>query len=109
MVPHSRGELGWRAILALVAIAIGRGRLDVSEAADLIAAETGMDHETARLQAVHVAAQPAAALTFVAGAVAAGAAVSRIARDSSDQAAHAAVLAAGPLPGFLINRLGYTP
>jgi hypothetical protein len=109
VVPHSRGELGWRAILALVAIAIGRGRLDVSEAADLIAAETGMDHETARLQAVHVAAQPAAALTFVAGAVAAGAAVSRIARDSSDQAAHAAVLAAGPLPGFLINRLGYTP
>lgn len=109
VVRRSRRELGWRAILALVAIAIRRGRLDVSGAADLIAAETGMDLDTARLQAVHVAAQPAAALTFVAGAVAAGAAVTRIARDSSDQAARAAVLAAGPLPGFLINRLGYTP
>lgn len=106
---RSRRELGWRAILALVAIGIGRGRLDVSEAAGLIAAETGMDLETARLQAVHVAAQPAAALTFAAGAVATGGAVTRIARDSSDQAARAAVLAAGPLPGFLINRLGYTP
>jgi len=105
---RSRRELGWRAILALVAIGIGRGRLDVSEAAGLIAAETGMDLETARLQAVHVAAQPAAALTFVAGAVAVGGAVTRIARDSSDQAARAVVLAAGPLPGFLINRLGYT-
>ena len=106
---RSRRELGWRAILALVAIGIGRGRLDVSEAAGLIAAETGMDLETARLQAVHVAAQPAAALTFAAGAVATGGAVTRIARDSSDQAARAVVLAAGPLPGFLINRLGYTP
>ena len=105
---RSRRELGWRAILALVAIAIGRGRLEVGEAAALIAAEAGMDLETARSQAVHIAAQPAAALTFVAGAVATGHAVTRIARDSSDQAARAAVLAAGPLPGFLIDRLGYT-
>jgi hypothetical protein len=105
---RSRRELGWRAILALVAIAIGRGRLDVGEAAGLIAAEAGMDPETARSQAVHVAAQPAAALTFVAGALATGHAVNRIARDSGDQAARAAVLAAGPLPGFLIDRLGYT-
>lgn len=106
---RSRRELGWRAILALAAIGIGRGRLDVSKAADLIAAEAGIDIETARLQAVHVVAQPAAALTFVAGAVATAGAVARIARACGDQAARMAVLAAGPLPGFLINRLGYTP
>jgi hypothetical protein len=105
---RSRRELGWRAMLALVAIALGRGRLDVGEAADLIAAEAGMDLETARLQAVHVAAQPAAALTFVAGAVAAGGAVTRMAHERGDQAAREAALAAGPLPGYLINRLGYT-
>jgi hypothetical protein len=109
VVRRSRRELGWRAMLALVAIALGRGRLDAGEAGDLIAAETGMDLDTARMQAVHVAAQPAAALTFVAGSVATGHAVARLARDHGDQAARAAVLAAGPLPGFLINRLGYTP
>ena len=100
---------GWRAILALVAIAIGRGRLDVSEGADLIVAETGMDLETARSQALHVAAQPGAALTFIAGAGAAAGAVGRIARDRGDTAAREALLAAGPLPGVLVNRLGYTP
>jgi hypothetical protein len=106
---RSRRELGWRAILALVAIGLGRGRLEVAEAGDLIAAETGMDPETAYLQAVHVAAQPAVALTFVAGAVAVGGALTRIARDQGEAAARAAILAAGPIPGTSINRLGYTP
>jgi len=106
---RSRRELAWRAILALVAIALGRGRLEVDEAADLIRAETGMDPDTAQLQAVHVAAQPAAALTFVAGAVAVGGAIARIARDRGEAAARAAILAAGPIPGTSLNGLGYTP
>lgn len=106
---RSRRELAWRAMLALVAIGLGRGRLDVDEAGDLIRAETGMDPETAHLQAVHVAAQPALPLTFVAGAVAVGGAITRIARDHGEAAARAAILAAGPIPGTSINRLGYTP
>ena len=60
-------ELSWRAMLALVAAGMIRGRLGEDEAADLLRAETGMDDDTARLQAVHVAAQPLAALTFIAG------------------------------------------
>ncbi len=116
IVRKHRRELAWRAILALVALGMGRGRLQVGEAAALIRAETGIDGETARLQAVHVAAQPAAALTFVAGAVAVGGAVARIARSQGevtgpdlDGSARAQVLLAGALPGFAIKRLGYTP
>ncbi|HXA43066.1 MAG TPA: hypothetical protein VNV65_09170 [Candidatus Solibacter sp.] len=116
IVRRHRREIAWRAILALVALGMGRGRLEIGEAANLIAAETGMDGETARLQAVHVAAQPAAALTFIAGAAAVGAAVDRIARGHGDPtgsdvqaSARARVLLAGGLPGVAINRLGYTP
>ena len=106
---RSRRELAWRAILALVAIGLGRGRLDVDEAGNLIAAETGMDSETAHLQAVHVSALPALGLTFVAGAVAVGGAITRMGRDRGEAAARVAMLAAGPIPGTSINRLGYTP
>ena len=106
---RSRRELAWRAILALVALGLGRGRLDVDEAADLIRAETGMDSETAHLQAVHVSALPALGLTFVAGAVAVGGAITRMGRDRGEAAARVAMLAAGPIPGTSINRLGYTP
>jgi hypothetical protein len=105
----SRRELAWRAILALVAMGLGRGRLDVDEAAALIAAETRMDPETAHLQAVHVAAQPALALTFVVGAVLVGDAITRVAGDRGEAAARTAILVAGPLPGTSIKRLGYTP
>ena len=106
---RSRQELGWRAILTLVALGLGRGRLDVEEAANLVAAETGMDRETARLQVLHVAAQPAAALTFTAGAVEVAAAVTRLGRQGGELAARMAVLKRAPLPGISINRLGYTP
>jgi hypothetical protein len=106
---RSRKELGWRAILTLVALALARGRFDVEEAANLVAAETGMDRATARLQALHVAAQPVAALTFTAGAVAVAAAVIRLGRQGGEAAARTAVLRSAPLPGISINRLGYTP
>jgi hypothetical protein len=106
---RSRKEIGWRAILALAALGLGRDRLDVEEAASLVAAETGMERATARQQALHVAAQPAAALTFVAGAALAGAAVARLGRSDNETAARIAILEAAPLPGTSINRLGYTP
>jgi hypothetical protein len=109
LAPRSRKELGWRAILTLVALGMAHGRLDVEEAGDLVAAETGMDHDTARLQALHVAAQPTAALTFIAGAVEVAGAVSRMERHGDTSAARTAVLAYAPLPGVSINRLGYTP
>jgi hypothetical protein len=106
---RSRKELGWRAMLTLVALGLARGRLEVEEAADLVVAETGMDRDTARLQALHVAAQPAAALTFTAGAVQVPAAVTRLQQQGGEAAARVAVLRAGPLPGTSIKRLGYTP
>jgi hypothetical protein len=61
------GELAWRAALALAAIAISRGRAGIEQAAELIAAESGLPFEQARLQAMQVAERPLAALTFLAG------------------------------------------
>ena len=68
-----------------------------------------MDRETARLQAIHVAAQPMAALTFTAGAVEVAAAITLLRRRGDAAAGRAALLRATPLPGTSINRLGYTP
>jgi hypothetical protein len=68
-----------------------------------------MDRDTARLQTLHVAAQPAAALTFTAGAVQVPAAVNRLQQRGGEAAARVAVLSAAPLPGTSIKRLGYTP
>jgi hypothetical protein len=45
----ARRELAWRSILALVGSGFVRGRLDLDEGAALVAAETGMELETARL------------------------------------------------------------
>ncbi|MEA2645371.1 MAG: hypothetical protein QOE92_454, partial [Chloroflexota bacterium] len=100
----ARRERAWRAILALTAAGLGRGRMDLDEATRLVAAEAGLDIETARLQAAHVAAQPVAALAFVAGRLVAARVLAPLGAASDAAAARAAFLAAGPLPAA-----GYTP
>ncbi|MGB2940815.1 MAG: hypothetical protein WBD38_11025 [Candidatus Dormiibacterota bacterium] len=105
----ARRELAWRAMLALVGAGFARGRLGLEEAAALIAAETGMDEETARMQAAHVAAQPLAALAFIAG-------MRRVDQlwvgreaDPDPAATRARLLAAGPIPAGVLEMVpGYT-
>ena len=104
-----RRELAWRSILALIGAGFLRGRIDLAEGAALVAAETGMDAETARLQAAHVAAQPLAALAFIAGKRALGRILPDIDGDADPAAARARLLSAGPLPGGLMEiASGYT-
>jgi hypothetical protein len=66
-----------------------------------------MDVETARLQAVHVANQPLAAFSFMAGHIAfergLGPALS-----AGDAAARARLVAAGPIPAAALPGLGLT-
>jgi hypothetical protein len=104
-----RRELAWRSILALIGAGFVRGRIDLAEGAALVAAETGMDAETARLQAAHVAAQPLAALAFIAGKRALDRIVPGADADVDPPAARARLLSAGPLPGGLMEMAsGYT-
>jgi hypothetical protein len=93
-------ELAWRSALALAAIAMARGRTGIDEAAAMIAAESGIDPEQARLQAMQVAERPLAALTFLAGR--------RVLIDGAARhgdAAVAAWLAEGALPGAALRAL----
>ena len=97
-----RRELSWRAVLALVAAALVRGRMDAAAAASVVAAESGMDLETAALQVAHVALRPFAAMSFIAGRRALAAAVERL---GGDGGARARVLAAGPVPALGLDLL----
>ena len=100
----TRKELAWRAILALVALGLARGRMELEEAAGLVTAETGIEPDRARLQAAHVAARPVAALSFIAGRGAVLGLVPATASKAEQLAARGALLAAGPIPAA-----GYTP
>jgi hypothetical protein len=105
----ARRELAWRSILALVATGFVRGRLDLDEGASLVAAETGMEPETARLQAAHVATQPVAALALVAGKRVMDALMPRLGALSDPATARARLLHAGPIPaGSIEIGGGYT-
>ena len=93
----------------MIGAGFARGRIDLAEGAALVAAETGMDAETARLQAAHVAAQPLAALAFIAGKRALDRIVPGADADVDPPAARARLLSAGPLPGGLMEMAsGYT-
>ncbi|MGB2940460.1 MAG: hypothetical protein WBD38_09215, partial [Candidatus Dormiibacterota bacterium] len=109
-VRDARRELSWRAMLALVAAGLIRGRVDLAAGSELIAAETGMDPETARLQAVHVAAQPLAALTFIAGYRLNGHPDEPPGPPPGASQARVGLLSAGPLPAACLEIVaGYTP
>jgi hypothetical protein len=82
-------EASWRWALALVAIAVLRGRDDPGQAAAMIAREGGIDLDSARLQTAAVKARPVAALGWAAGVVAVA---------PADAAQRAALVASLPLP-----------
>ena len=100
---NTRRELAWRAALALCALEMVGGRMDVEMAADMIAVESGLPIDRARLQAMHLSVAPIGALTFIAGRAEVRAAVERL---GGDPGARARVLGAGQLPAFAIAALG---
>jgi hypothetical protein len=99
-------ELAWRAALALVAIGLVRDMATFDQAVDMLSAESGLDPAEARLQALHVARRPLAALTFISGRRQVAAV---LARGGPGRGADGGgldrrrLLAAGPLPGALID------
>ncbi|HEV3231746.1 MAG TPA: hypothetical protein VG245_05775 [Candidatus Dormibacteraeota bacterium] len=104
--PEERGrEVAWRALLALIAAGMLRGRMDVATGADLIERETAMAAETALAQATHVAAAPMAALRWIAGRRLVEAALSGPGSTGDPAQARAALLRRGPLPGAAISLL----
>ncbi|MFN2465722.1 MAG: hypothetical protein ABR598_05585 [Candidatus Dormibacteria bacterium] len=96
----SSTELAWRAALALAAIAMMRGQATVDQAAELIAAESGLHLDRARLQALAVAEQPLSALTAMAGRRAMGEGVAAL-----GEQAVAGWLLEGALPGAVLRGL----
>lgn len=94
------GELAWRAALALAAIAMVGGRATVEQAAELIAAESGLPLEQARLQAFAVAERPLSALTVLAGRRAL-----RAGTPALGEKGIAHWLRLGPIPGAVLRTL----
>jgi hypothetical protein len=99
--PEGAGELAWRAALALGAIALARGAAGIDQVAEMIAAESGLAPDQARLQAMAVAEQPLSALTYIAGR--------RLLLDGERALGETSVaqwLLHGPLPGAALRTLG---
>ncbi|MFN2463235.1 MAG: hypothetical protein ABR573_04940 [Candidatus Dormibacteria bacterium] len=90
-------ELSWRAALGLAAIAMSSRGASLDDAAELVAAESGLPPQSAVLQCLHLRRRPLQALTFLAGR----AAVARMVAGSGVER----FLEAGPLSAAAVGRL----